>query len=453
MGMSATQLNFLSLTNRKNNIEYDMLRLTTDKTALTREMDKVQKEYRNSLNAKKYKYTVDSGANYKDLTYATLMYPSGYITEDKLNMITDMNGRVVLDSRYAEAAKLISPDGSPGNWEAHQWEVLEQLTGIDKDSIETAMKNYRIFTDGQIELATLKAEEPDKSRFTKVSTSGLMKKLGDDWFEKYKTNEDIDRNDIPSIMDTFKAELTQYFLDDESMELFRQACDTVKTTTAEPSNMKGLVDYLLGVYKGLGGLVGNDQQGNTQFLWYDVDSTQYEKYLEKHDAWQEEVDTLEADMEAALEQYNSTLDSEARTKLNFYTNLFQAVAERGWSYSSEVSDPEYLNQMLMNNMYYITEVKTELMDSDTDTYLYKNIYDTQPAANCIYLVKVNDTDNNEAALMKYEHEKRRIQARENKDDTLLKNHETELAAINQMLQSYQKIINDEVGKYYKIFNG
>ncbi len=452
MGMAATQVNLLSLTTRGNNVRYDMMRLSMDKSTLAMDMDKVTKEYQESLSAKTFKYTLDGGANYTNLTYASLMYPQGTINQNKLNMLTDAKGRVVLDNKYKEIAEIISPDGSPGNWEAHRWEILSQLTGLSQTDIEDAEKNYKIYSEKYQELIELNQREPDRSKFTKFSTVALVKKLGEDWENKYKNKESIDRNDIPDIMDEVKAGLSRYFLDDDKIALFEQACDTVKETTAAPSTMTELIDYLIGVYKGLGGLCGTNSHGDTVPGWYDIDSNYYSTYVEKYQRWQNAVETTKAEMEAALDQYNSVINAEMKTKIEFYSNLFRAVAEKGWTFDAQVNDPEYLNQMLMNNMFYITDVNTELVGSSGDTYLYKNIYDSQVALNCPNLVQVSDKDKRDEALVRYEDKKRKIERKENKIDTQMKNRETEYAAIKQMMEAYKSIIQKETEKM-QVFTG
>ena len=73
MGMAASQSRFLQLTCRKNDIGYELTRLSNDKVSLTRDMQKVSRDYHNALSQKTLKWSNNSGVSYIDLNYNNLM--------------------------------------------------------------------------------------------------------------------------------------------------------------------------------------------------------------------------------------------------------------------------------------------------------------------------------------------------------------------------------------------
>ena len=105
MGLSASQARLLTITSRKSDCEFQSMRLSHEKIALSRSMTDISNEYQNSLNQTKLVYDF-YGTNDKsvDVSYGLFMQPSelnGYMPI----VTTDATGKVVLDSKYAAAAK------------------------------------------------------------------------------------------------------------------------------------------------------------------------------------------------------------------------------------------------------------------------------------------------------------------------------------------------------------
>ena len=138
MGMAASQARLLQLTSRKNDIGYELTRLSNDKVSLSREMQKVSRKYQDSLNQKVLKWSNNNGVSYIDLSYNNLMKPST-MNQNKPYLLTDQNDKIVIDSEYKKYAEMISPNGSTGgNWESVRTQVLAELTGIDATKIASA---------------------------------------------------------------------------------------------------------------------------------------------------------------------------------------------------------------------------------------------------------------------------------------------------------------------------
>ena len=76
MGMAASQVSLLQLTSRKNAIGNQLQDLSMQKMSLSRDMQRVTRNYQNALNSKTLKWSNNGGASYVDLSYANLMQPS-----------------------------------------------------------------------------------------------------------------------------------------------------------------------------------------------------------------------------------------------------------------------------------------------------------------------------------------------------------------------------------------
>ncbi|MFQ8625022.1 MAG: hypothetical protein ACLSA2_00295 [Candidatus Gastranaerophilaceae bacterium] len=105
MGLAAGQARLLTITARKSDCEFESMRLSHQKIALSREMADLSNEYQNSLDQSKLIYDYyGTGDTSTPLSYGILMTPST-LNDYMPTTITDTLGRVVLNSQYAAAAK------------------------------------------------------------------------------------------------------------------------------------------------------------------------------------------------------------------------------------------------------------------------------------------------------------------------------------------------------------
>ena len=86
-----------------------------------------------------------------------------------------------------------------------------------------------------------------------------------------------------------------------------------------------------------------------------------------------------------------------------------------------------------------------------DNRNYKFYYDTEFAENDPNIFKVNDTSVQEAALAEYEYKKGIINEKESRIDTRMKNLETEQSAISKMLESIDKVKNDNIERTFAMW--
>lgn len=105
MGLAASQARFLAITARKANCEFQSMQIAQEKLSISRELDKATTEYQDSLNATKLVWDTDgTGENSFNLNYDLMMKPSAANNYTPY-LITSRDGRVVLDSAMASAAR------------------------------------------------------------------------------------------------------------------------------------------------------------------------------------------------------------------------------------------------------------------------------------------------------------------------------------------------------------
>ena len=164
----------------------------------------------------------------------------------------------------------------------------------------------------------------------------------------------------------------------------------------------------------------------------------------EHDEWQETYDTL-VSQRSELEESSSLLfDAEEEKLIDFYDAIFENIATNGWTYNEYITDTDYLNDILQTGVYNIT--KAERGDDGAWEY------DESAATTCQNVYQVTDTSEQTKATAEYEKEKTRIERKEETIDTRMQKLETEQNAINQMLESYRSMIDDNVDRTFSVFS-
>lgn len=172
MGLAASQARFLGITLRKANCEFKSTELAQQRLELTNQMTDISQEYSDALNSTKLVWhneaVCDSFGNPMDfgLSYGLLMMPSAANDFDPY-MITTKSGAIVLNSKYAQAAKDadISMSGGVPSAEGRK----KFLKSLSESSSESAHDN--IITE-----TTYNILEPEGTTDPKVawySTAGM----------------------------------------------------------------------------------------------------------------------------------------------------------------------------------------------------------------------------------------------------------------------------------------
>lgn len=478
MGMAASQVRFLQLTGRKADIGRQLQHLSLEKTALTRDMRKVTQNYQRALSTKSLKWTNNSGVSYTDISYNTLMSPNEYNSKSPI-LITNSAGKVVVNERYRKYAEMISPDGSVGGvYDGETREkILEALTGISPErmssysttatDVQTAADaaNKALAARGDIELKT-QTLEADKfiKKFLSPNSLGLsgvtvnkdnvdsiVQKLnsaivGKNYFTAEQEKNFTDA--ASSCAETVKNTAATIDEIKESLSKVAAALNSSKKSNTEADTGLSIDDFIsavVGAFKlNLGGAekihIMADKNGKGLQSDYDAADKAYQDALAVYDK--------------ALDGNNQVYTSEEKTKIDYYDALFTAIVDNGWKYDGSSDDSEYLSQMFQNNQYFVTTIqKNSCYDPDGVDCLrnYDYMYSTDLASNFSNIVAVNDSDLREEALVEYEYQKGIINDKEARIDTRMKNLETEQNAINKMLESIDKVKEDNIERTYGIW--
>ncbi len=492
MGLGSSSVRLLSLIGRKNSISRSQIHYANEKEDLTRNMQAVSRKYQQALSTKVLKWSNNSGIEYTDITYNTLMRPCT-ANSSKPFVLANSSGKVVLDSKYKKYAEKFSPNGKiVGDWSTHRNEILSDLTGFSVSDLETYEASNNVVQakwDNYYKLG----EERLNYKKNEVKTSNetyskIVKKLTGDLSKGTKTIRT--EADLKAITDSVYNSLSKYFIDADSHTLLngyntrqdlKERCDQFYSTYSS------VVNYSLQSKKmresgnslPFSGSAGNVKVDITKLIEHIVgglkaDSTNSsgDKIYVFRDTstkeWQNWYNTLQAKDQAVQDAYKEyqdvlNIDNQIFTKsqeqqIEFYDQLFTAVAENGWVEDYSANDSNYLNQMLQNNEYVImTMVKnadyvTSKNDIGYQAAHTKNKYDysIDIASNCEYIFPVSDSDLRQEALVEYENEKAIINAKETKIDQIMDNLNTEMSAIMKMITGIETQVKDNIERTMKI---
>lgn len=462
MGMDASQVRLLGLTARRNDIGRELQHLSNNKQILTREMQKVSKDYQNALSSKTIMWSNNSGLTYTDITYGTLMRP-GAANNNNPVLLTDAAGKIVLDEKYKQYAEMLSPDGNPGGkWEDDtRLQILSALTGIPVEQFETEKATSDVVAD--------KRDKLDKAEKAITDFKGKStfdaKHLVHTFLNSYKNDSTIiNSTNIAGYAQSFKeAFIGKNYFSTEDEEKIKNIIeqdisekgfnDKMFNKSDDEKNSYKLSDLANDIAKNIiSTLTGNHAEDAKLNVMYDNKTGQGTK---------SEYDALVAARDAAQKEYDSAVGVNAQVfngtqdlQIQFYDRLFEAIAEFGWVNDNGVEDSEYLSQMLQNNSYYVTTMTKNDMYDSTQPKSSKNnpfYYDTDIASNFDNMYIVNNTAARDEALAKYEYEKSLINSKEQRIDTRMKDLETEQAAIQKMIETDKTFINDNIDRTFGIF--
>ena len=162
MGLAASQARFLCLTARKANCEYKSTELAQEKLEITNQLSDIANNYAQSLNATKLMWSSDGVDGDYGVTYSLLMSPSP-MNDFNPYMVTTPSGAVVLNERYAAAARAagLSKAGGIGSQMSRDKFISALVTqGLvtDKTAKSITVYNYEAETDSTTNKITFKNE-------------------------------------------------------------------------------------------------------------------------------------------------------------------------------------------------------------------------------------------------------------------------------------------------------
>lgn len=507
MGLSASATRLLQYTDRKHDITNALMHCSNQKSILSRDMQRVSKNYQNALNSKIYKWSNNGGASYSALSYNNLMRPSN-MNQNKSYLLTDLNGRVVVDSKYKKYAEMISEHGAYDD--SIRFQLLSEATGVDIETLENIHAYHEKIYDAKIALDAYpeKPDPNDELSYKGLKQTGIESLLAklpsgvgakgfegvgfDDgaktWEEAYNQSEsssnggsitiskDNREYGIDNIGDYLYQSLEKYFIG-EDKKAFEDAINIIVAATnkelqddisSNTKNLGGNIEYNNGntylcVHDFIESILGafydkSDSHtdisgygnGTQDLIWYDTTSDAYKQYEKDLDNWQKGYVELVNEYNRLNSESGQLLTNDIEQKIDFYDELFSSIAEKGWVYNNSVTDDEYLNQMLQNNMFTITEVHRQHHCDQEKGHYYTNTYVTDIADNMTNVYPVTDEEAILEAQVEYENEKRIINDKETKIDLRMQDLKTEVEAINNMIKGLEAVMKDNIGRTMSI---
>ncbi len=494
MGLAASQVRFLQLTDRDHDISRMLQGLASQKTSLARDMKGVTRDYQKALSAKVMKWSNNSGVTYSDLTYSTLMKPNELNRKSPV-MVSDLSGKIVLDKKYAKYAELLDSNG--GNWSGDiKNQILAELTGItveDIDGFYNAVDDANAAAEKFEELRNdfdkwkYIQTEKNKGGTRFLSTEDYAKLIGTingtDISALYKKADKGNYavstdSDIQILGEGIKNSLSKYFIDDETYigvkdkTAFENACDTfvqhytslINNTSKNADeirtnygvngragnwtiNIADAFKFIMSAYSENGSVGQKSIDGSNTFPLRDMDSENWQRWYEELKIRKEVMDEARVEYDKYVDIANKAMTADQETSLDYYDLLFQSIADNGWVCDEQIGDAEYLNQMFQNNSFTITTISKNDCYDETAASSLKNVqfyYDTSLAMDYENIFMVSDSDVREQALVDYEYKKSIISEKESRIDQRMKNLETEKSAIKKMMESIKKISDENI---------
>ncbi len=488
MGMAASQVRLLQLTGRKNDIGRELQFLSLEKMSLTREMREVSRNYNEALSSKVLKWSNNSGVTYQDLSYSILMRPNAANNNSPV-LLTDSSGKVVIDGKYKKYAEMLSPNGAAGgSWSGDtRTNILASLLGISEEDInnytqlETTLDNDTTAMDkAKADYLNWLDSAPASAVCTAEDCMGYIGSIsGMDSSSNYTLSSG---SDIKKLTDAIKNNMSKYFTDSlgaKDKTAFTTACDDAANAlagTIDASGEKGdserstmgitgstgnwtipvstVMQKIMSCYTVNGGTSSQNEAGERVYSLQDTESTEW-------NSWYTGLEAKQKVYEDALSTYNTNNDSrnqifksEQEKQIAFYDKIFTAISENGWIADDGVEDNDYLNQMLQNNQYYVvTMVENDCYDEEATCGCgsYRYDYEMDDASCYKNIFVVNDSGASYEAQAEYEYQKNLINEKETRVDTRMKNLETEQNSIIKMIESIEKVKDDNAENHMNVF--
>ena len=395
MGMSASQARLLTLTSRLHDVEMKAQLIQSQKIALATQKDAVYQEYYDALDAKALKVNlgINGETNLVDANFNSLCNYHKDVVKNYA-LVDNKNGKILVNEGTAE--------------------IYKQY-GSDKYAFAFAMMGVM----------------PDNNDYSKLGSE-----TSDAYWQTAKKAQEIDDDLDYNWQDALNNP-------DEEDE---DTVDSNRTYTV------AMTDTEKNIYNSL------------------VSTGKYEALESKFEAFNKATDPKEK--KKAYEQFRKELMSKAseeifealaskcnkenaewdQNEFNHYTQLWDAIEEAG---GCTVIEPQYeggdsgtawfKNAVESGNVtirgYNESGHAGEWSDTSFAT-----------STNSNYLQEVNDKSMEKKAEAKYEHELDKINDKDTKFDTELKNLETERTAITTEIDSIKKVEQDNTDRTFKIFS-
>ena len=141
----------------------------------------------------------------------------------------------------------------------------------------------------------------------------------------------------------------------------------------------------------------------------------------------------------------SNPDGEVSQILNYYSQMFNQICEKGYTYNSAIADPENLQNMLKNGYLAVNTI-------GDDNYFYQYDYLEYTIGNG-YFKEVADEDAITAAEAEYKVKQAQLNAKEEELSVDMQTIEAELASLNTEYDTVKNLINKSVQKDFTACGG
>ena len=255
-------------------------------------------------------------------------------------LLTDSNNKVVIDKSYKDYAAMISSDGKAGgNYTGeNRIAILTSLIpGISADQFnqyETTSSEKETAYNAMIKAAEARDKVLERQSSSK-DAEGLttfINSLISNSSEKISTYEDIEKC-VPQIKDAISP-----FLLSKDKTALDEACKTVLEAKKPTSNAKIEETTVGGIVNAIANALGDvtvyASGKNSSVADYEAADAAYKEAKETYDT--------------AANNNNTIFTEDIERKIAFYDQIFTAIAENGWKEDYNVTDNDYLNQMLQN---------------------------------------------------------------------------------------------------------
>lgn len=497
MGLAASQVRFLLLTARKDDVEGQMMTLSNTKLSLARQSANISKDYRNALNAKKLVWMTSDNKNV-DLTYDLLMKPNTTVDTNQYILTNTSTGKVFLDQSYV--SKLgVGNNGNAGDLAKAftEEQFVDKMLGVNAKKTKTDTPVVNTVVDTSKYTTNYK----DSDVYAALEALGSHSQAAKHFKE--------DSSESGSLDSDFSYNLSQFTY----LNLNGENVDTAKS---EFHNFIGSIcQDLSGVMSKLTGLSSSNVLSGLSYAQDETDNTYDNHFLGKVDnrgdarnqvagtnaiATGKDDDTYSIDVSQVVDTLLTYFDeycaqnfggealgnvgSNSTTRgavggtgdtngnpsastttyttntsyvtdktndankndvaddyeANYYVNLYYAINSYGWTENDNLSDKSYLqNSVLQGNV-----VLKQLQNDGTWKAESTGSFDSNISTE-------SDDDAITKAEAEYDSEKDQLDYKEKEIDLQMTNLDAERSSLTTEMDSVKAIIDKNITQSFKMF--
>lgn len=484
MGLAASQGRLLMLTMRQSDVEGKLQFVANQRLSLSRQSSELSSEHNKALSARKLLWSTDDGTS--NLTYDLLMSPTASNMANQY-LAADANGRVILNDKFANIWGTATSGSNAGSV------TCAQFLRANMPTLSQANADKYIIAHGPAAGTTDPSANPVTAA-SKISTS-ISKVLG-------IIEGPLDGNPSSFDMGNYNISTPCYNTMKQELETIRNSCVDISNSSAyarytsdqkayvtamttnvvtalkaleaakdekEPNNRRGAMATIKAIFEGTpfsalisGASVHPDTiySGSmngvprTSHHWWGYDGTNNEGWactyagLKFTNAlgitYDNPYKNMMIDLNTSLTEavtgnsLNTQPISAEQSQANFYINIYDQIAAKGWVRNSGLSNDttgKYFQNLILNGSAFLYKYSSGVwsLSSSSDA--------NSPVRN------VADEEAISTEEANYEAMKDRLDYKEKMLDVEQNNLDTERASIVTEMESVQKIIDTNIKKF------